>query len=171
MLKQLAAHHCRAFIKWFSLSVFLVLMLSPVVLLELDTWRNILLKIYGVETFVTVTEKNTHVDRIFIPRVGWNEYQYWTLSYSLKENESTEINRVDNEALVRNIEPGSTVKITYIPGRQGYSEVSDNMSTFMHSLCSILKVFFVALLGIMLVVMVCATGLSTPLKNNSVMKG
>jgi hypothetical protein len=180
MLRHFFTHHFYHLLQRLTLLFVLGLMSLPLILLQQDTLKHINLKLFGIEMQVTVTEKVEHIRRIFKPRVGWNEYSYWEISYSLLTAEyaqpveersetkqffadmlleqpgvshvldartGTETNVTDNKNLAENIESGSKIKVTFIPGQDGFSELSENLQPLTYYIAGTLKVITLTILA------------------------
>lgn len=186
MLRHFFTYHFYHHLQRLALFFVLGLMLLPLLLLQQDAWKSINLKLFGIETQVTVTEKVKHVNRIFKPRVGWNEHHYWEISYYLLADEYTQLvakqsgtkqffaeifhkqprvnstqdartrietNVTDDENLVKNIEPGSKIKVTFIPGQDGFSELSENLQSLTYYIAGTLKVIMLTILAMVAMLM------------------
>ena len=82
MLLQFCIHHFHLPLQRFTLVLTLLLLSLPFLLIEQDKWRALNLKLFGVQTQVTVTDKQAKVTRIHQARVGWKESTAWHISYS-----------------------------------------------------------------------------------------
>jgi hypothetical protein len=186
MLRHFFTYHFYHLLQRLTLLFVLGLMSLPLILLQQDALKHINLKLFGIETQVTVTDKVEHISRIFKPRVGWNEYHYWDISYSLLTAEYVQAvekrsatrqffakilleqprvsgvqgakiriatNMTDNENLVKKIELGSKIKVTFIPGQNGFSELSENLQPLTYYIAGTLKVITLTILAIIAMLM------------------